>query len=126
MGYYDPPEDEPEFLGCPLCKHDEWVVQGEEEVCGNCGLKYTFADVHWNELYIAIPSLDPPPPDIDDDVWQPLSPEEEKLLEIAAYEDEQAQLKPDYLDEYGESANAYYRESDFQYDKWRETQRRRY
>ena len=122
MGYYDPPEDEPEFLGCPLCKHDEWIVLNEEEVCGNCGLKYTFADEHWDELYNAIAEPDPPP-GIDDDVWQPLSPEEEKLLEVAAYETEQARLKElGYLDEDGEPTDAYYRESDFQYDKWRERQ----
>lgn len=128
MGYYDPPDDEPEFFGCPLCKNDEWIDQNGEVVCPDCGIKLTFVNEHWDYFYKVILPIDPPPPppDIDDDVWQPLSPEEEKLLEIAAYETEQARLKElGYLDEDGEPTDAYYRESDFQYDCWRERQNNR-
>jgi hypothetical protein len=123
MGYYDPPEDQG-FTGCPLCKHDEWVVQDGEQVCGNCGVKYTYAMDHFDVLFDAIPSVDYSHEayEIDDEVWQPLSPEEQKLLEIAEEESYTTRLKElGYLDERGEPTDAYYRESDRQYDCLRES-----
>jgi len=123
MGYYDPPEDYPEFEGCPLCHSDEWIEFDDNDrrletctetfYCGNCGITLDFANQHWDKL-IAV--FDEPEPDLEipepksDNYW-----EEDSEYEL------QRLKESGLVDELGNPTPEYYALSDFQYDCWRES-----
>lgn len=135
MSYLDPPEENaPTF--CPVCLTDDWVDVNEELAqlvnsiplltklkpveericCSNCGLSLDYLNDHV-ELYHKLAELEP---DIEPDDYD-LTPEEVAELQEAAQEAQtQKLIEAGYLTKEGDPTDAYYRESDFQYDCWRE------
>lgn len=133
MNYLDPPEeDSPTF--CPICLTDDWVDINkdyrsfvdnvsnwldpvkEKICCSGCGLSLDYLNDHL-ELY---DKLAEPEPDIEPDDYI-LTPEEIAEMEEAKQLAETERLiEAGLLTEDGEPTDAYYRESDFQYDCWQE------
>lgn len=135
MGYLDPPEEYAP-THCPVCLTDDWVDVNEELAklvnsianlvdllkveericCSNCGLSLDYLNDHL-ELYHRLAK---PEPDIEPEDYVLTPKEIAEMEEVKQAVEIERLIEAGLLTKDREPTDAYYRESDFQYDCYRE------